>query len=144
MLGTILQLAGAFAIFVAFFALVCWGLARGGWGRLAEEYRARDQPDGKRFRCASGHVGKELIVGGLTVIVADEGVWLESAFLGAIPVPFHPPLLIPWSSISPDASGTSRHEFPLRIDTVRGPISLELDGRAGRAVRKLIESRNMA
>jgi len=128
---------------LAFISLLLWAMARGNWARLARGFRTDSLPNGTRFRSVSGRVGTQLIVGGLTVLIAEEGLGLWASLLG-LRTPFHPPLLIPWPSISPDRSGTLRHEFPLRVDTACGPISLELDGPAGRAVRKLIEARQRA
>jgi len=138
----VIQFAVAAAGLLAFFSLILWAGALHNWARLAAEFQSPALPNGTRFRSASGHVGNQLIVGGLTVVVSDDGLGL-CASLAGLRAPFHPPLLIPWSSISSDTSGKSRHKFPLVVATSHGVVAVELDGAAGRAVRKFIEARSI-
>ena len=70
--------------------------AMGGWRRLAESFRAGDEPSGRFFFMQSGKVGLVNYASCLTIYSAPNGFYLS------VWLPFrlgHPPLFIPWSAI---------------------------------------------
>ena len=68
-----------------------------GWRRLAERYRAAEQPGGTAFRWQSGYVGAISYHNCLNVRVGPRGVAL--ALVRPLHL-FHPDLLIPWTALS--------------------------------------------
>ena len=85
-------------VFAAFWALMSYVIAMiGGWTRLAEDYRANNAFEGKRWRFQSASMRLGTSYGNvLTVGAGPEGLSLEVFLLFRFG---HPPLLIPWSDI---------------------------------------------
>jgi hypothetical protein len=70
--------------------------AVGGWRRLAESFRAGDEPCGRLFFMQSGKVGLVNYGSCLTIHTAPNGLYLS------VWLPFrlgHPPLFIPWDAV---------------------------------------------
>ncbi|MBT9290283.1 hypothetical protein [Prosthecodimorpha staleyi] len=70
--------------------------AIGGWGRVAERYRARAPVSGRRFSMQSGQMGLVNYRNTLTITVTPEGLHIAILPLFRIG---HPPLLIPWTAM---------------------------------------------
>ncbi len=64
--------------------------AAGGWGALAEHFRAEEQPEGARLNMQQIMVGP-VRYRGCVVASSARGLYLKMFIF-----PFHPPLLIPW------------------------------------------------
>lgn len=90
--------AATFVLIIFGWILLCFGFSYvGGWHRLSTQYRTNLRPAGKKHSFVSGSVG---LVGYrlcLKTVVGQDGIFLEVA----LPFrPWHPPLFIPWGSIS--------------------------------------------
>ncbi len=85
-------------IFIGTWCLICFLLSRlGGWAGVAKEFRANHVPTGtKLFGQAAQFGGFCNYNGCLTIIIADEGLYLDIWQLFRIG---HPALLIPWDEL---------------------------------------------
>lgn len=84
-------IVGGILIFLAaFLAFLSQLFAAGGWGALAERFRAEEQPEGVRFNMQQIMIGL-VRYHGCTVVSSARSLYLRMLLL-----PFHPPLLIPW------------------------------------------------
>jgi hypothetical protein len=92
-----LVLAGIVVGYIGFWFALSTVVARlGGWATLAQHYRVKYRPNGKRFSMQSGRFGWLDYNGCLRIIVADEGLYLS---LWPRMMFSHPPLLLPWSDL---------------------------------------------
>jgi hypothetical protein len=94
MVETLLLLTAAVVGAIMLCAVAAVSSLLSGWGRLAERYRAPEQPEVTRFgRWRSRVSGPYLL---LTIGAGRSGLHLASPAWFRL---FHPPLLIPWSDI---------------------------------------------
>lgn len=83
--------------FVALWTGIVWLLSvLGGWREMARAYPAERRPEGDVFRGVSAMFGFVSYSYLLTVVVAQEGLYLETPRLFRVG---QPPMLIPWSAI---------------------------------------------
>lgn len=66
------------------------------WLELAAKYRTTVSPQGKQFRTVSAQIGGQYYRNSLTIHTSPQGLRIATWL---IPLPFHPPLLIPWTEI---------------------------------------------
>jgi hypothetical protein len=86
-------------LFPLFWALLCAGIAMiGGWQGLAENYRATEPFEGRRWRFQSGSMRWGTGYRNCLTLGADRtGLFVSVLFLFR---PGHPPLFVPWSDIT--------------------------------------------
>jgi hypothetical protein len=99
--GLILVLSLSFVFPLFIIAGVFYLISRiGGWAALARRYRATEAPtpDGKVFRWQSGSIGYCNYNNCLWINVSKQGLYLSPGPFRVLFL-FHPPLLIPWSSL---------------------------------------------
>ena len=127
----------AAAVWLGMSAMLALMSLIGGWHRLARTYRARYDPQGRRYLFASMEIRGRLLLGEryslcLTVYVSSYGIhlriWLPFRF-------FHPPLFIPWRAIQ---AVESRRWLGFTIVRVR--LSTEEELSFGYGVGKAIAS----
>lgn len=83
--------------FLAMFFVAGWALAWvGGWQRLTEKYRSRQDFRGKIHSFVSGSFGWVRYRSALRVGWSEEGIFFSVFFLSRVG---HDPLLIPWEVI---------------------------------------------
>ncbi len=88
--------------FVAFWCAICFGLAAAsGWRTLAQRFRASHTPHGQKFGMQGAIINATRFNGALTFIVSPEGLYLKVMPLFSVFGSAMPPLLLPWSELSP-------------------------------------------
>ena len=88
----------AAALFPVFWVLICWLLARRGWGRLVPYFHTAQQPPGPQFWLGLATVGGVSYKNAIRASVSPQGLRLSVLFLFRVG---HPPLLIPWAALGP-------------------------------------------
>jgi hypothetical protein len=97
--------------FPLFFATMWFGVTGflsvlSGWYSFATRFRAREAPNGERFRMRSASIGLPFLPVGygniVTFTVSDQGLGLKLLFLLRF---LSPPLFIPWSQVTAVSEG---------------------------------------
>jgi len=92
--------------FVLLWCALCFVIAlTSGWRGLAARFRASHTPPGRKFSMQRALINSARFGGVLTFIVGPEGLYLRLWPLFGLFGLAAPPLLIPWSELSPLQSG---------------------------------------
>ena len=133
-----LFIVGGIIIFlIAFLSLLSRLFAVGGWGALAEHFRAEEPPEGTRLNMQQIMVGP-VRYRGCTVVSSTHGLYLKTLMLL-----FHPALLIPWHEFRRVEDATLYWRRAKRLTIGAPPIArlVVLNDLYERAIRPHLASR---
>ena len=126
--------------FIVFFAFMWFAITGGlallsGWRSLATIWPTQAEPEGERFRFASGAIGMRLLPVSysscLTVSVSNDGLGIAILF------PFRflsPPIFIPWKQIASVSEGRFLFFRHVLVQPLNHWSRIKLYGRVGKQV----------
>jgi len=119
-------------LFVFAWCTVSFIISRFGWQLFAARYRATERPEGRAYNVPFFNFGSLLPTyrNAARIIFTHQGIHFYMLFLFR---PFHPPFLVPWSSVSsihPLFGLMSSNYYEITIDDQAGRIRLQVHKKA--------------
>lgn len=118
----------AVPLFAFVWCTVSFIISRFGWRRFAARYRATERPEGCAYNVAFFSFGSlhTSYRNAARVIFTHRGIYFRMLFLFR---PFHPPFLVPWSSVTsvhPLLGLMNSNYYEITIDDQVGKIRLHV------------------